>query len=644
MNQNTEQIVISGAGAVTSLGWGKTSAIDALAAGKTGLKPSVFRPHLSRALLGLVPIKSDIHGKSRAGRFAYFACREALQTACIETPDLSCRIALCIGSTCWGLAQYEENKSPDAVMGNIVNSVCDDALAAIGRHCKVFSFSNACASSGTALTMAILMLQQNRFDMVIVCGTEALNELKIVGHNSVRTVTGSSIKPFSKFRDGTALGEGAGALVLETASHAIARNHPPLAAVLGWGMSSDAFDLTRPLPDGDGAELAIRIALKDMDKTKIDFICTHGTGTRLNDSSEINALSRVFDNSSKKPHIMALKPFIGHTLGACSVLELAILTLCAADKKWPFRYSPDEPMEMLGFDFCPHEAKCHHHTGLINTLGFGGINTSVAVTFNTNDNAWSIKNHTPSTTSEVVINIQGLSRLNLRQNQIAELKNNSTPPRTPHNQHALLDLAYQRLGFIADSTKYMLLTLSSALDSAALDLRKLQNESEQTGIMVLTLSGAMDLICKYEHQLRTHPKHQPSQRLFIQSNLNTAAAILSCILKTKGPNLTQVGPRSSRLASLAPAVDLLAANRVKRLLLISDTTDWTNSEPSNKSDIWACIMDCDSYGTNNIESAEPLTIKADNESLTVPQLFEQLFDFCKTAETPFLKSAPLIIK
>ncbi len=187
-------------------------------------------------------------------------------------------------------------------------------------------------------------------------------------------------RPYDKDRDGFVMGEGAGIVVLESLEHAKARGARIYAEVIGYGMSGDAFHITAPAADGDGAYRCMRSALKraEIDVSEIDYVNAHGTSTPMGDEIELGAVERLFGNSASKLSMSSTKSAIGHLLGAAGSVEAIFSVLAMRDNVLPPTLNLDNPSVETAIDLVPHQAKKKQiDTVLSNSFGFGGTNASL---------------------------------------------------------------------------------------------------------------------------------------------------------------------------------------------------------------------------------------------------------------------------
>jgi len=253
-----------------------------------------------------------------------------------------------------------------------------------------FATVSACASSSNAIIDAYNYIKLGYGDIFISGGSEApINKAALGGFNALKALSErndspkTASRPFDKDRDGFVLGEGSGALIIEELEHALNRNAKIYAEIIGVGMSSDAYHITAPHPEGKGAELVMKNVLKNakISPKDIDYINVHGTSTPLGDIAEITAIENVFKENTKNINISSTKSMTGHLLGAAGAIETIASILAINYKKVPptiNHFNNDDKInKKLNFTFNKPQQR-EVKIAINNTFGFGGHNTSIA--------------------------------------------------------------------------------------------------------------------------------------------------------------------------------------------------------------------------------------------------------------------------
>ncbi|WP_028787105.1 beta-ketoacyl-ACP synthase II [Terrimonas ferruginea] len=401
-----KRVVITGIGALTPIGNNVKDFWHSLANGVSGAAPitrfdtAKFKTKFACELKNFNPLdhieKSEARRYDLFTQYALIAVAEAVKNAAINFETLNRnRIGVIWGSGNGGIGTFEEQVK-EYVKGDgtprfnpffIPKMIVDIASGVIsikyGLRGVNFATVSACATSNTALIDAFNYIRWNKADMIVTGGSEApINESSVGGFNSSKALStrndspATASRPFDVTRDGFVMGEGAGAIILESYEHAIKRNAPILAEIVGGGMAADAYHLTGTHPDGEGAYLGMLAALEEaeINPSDIDYINTHATSTLLGDSSELRAIERVFG-----PHpnlnISATKSMTGHLLGAAGAVE-AIACIMAVQQNIvpPTINSTDiDPGYKDAFNLTLGKAQPRTvNFAMSNTFGFGG--------------------------------------------------------------------------------------------------------------------------------------------------------------------------------------------------------------------------------------------------------------------------------
>ena len=288
----------------------------------------------------------------------------------------------------WKLVQGGPGKiSPFFIPSAIVNLASGHISIRYGAKGPNSATATACSASAHAIGDSFKIIERGAADMMICGGTEAtITPMGIGGFASMRALSTRNddpchaSRPFDVGRDGFVVGEGAGILILESLEHAQKRGARILAEVVGYGMSGDAYHITQPAEDGDGAYRVMRAALKDakLAPEQIQYVNAHGTSTPLGDVIETRALKRVFGDYAKKVAVSSTKSMTGHLLGGAGGLEAGISVLALQDQILPPTINLDTPDPECDLDYVPKVArKADVEYALSNSFGFGGTNAAL---------------------------------------------------------------------------------------------------------------------------------------------------------------------------------------------------------------------------------------------------------------------------
>ena len=397
--QGCEAVVV-GMGAFSPLGRNCAEMRQALLDGRDSIA-SVTHFDARRFVGGLassfgedIPVDLDADARSwmdRATLLTVEAYREAIGHAGVNPRDLDPeRVGVCLGSSHSGLVRTEEiarhvlcdqweRVRPRIVAAALVSHCTSIVKRMSGARGRVMTISSACASSNTAVGIGADLIRRGELDLVVAGGSDTVSLSVMAGFNALRVISRDKTAPFSN-PSGLNLGEGAGIVVLKRGDLEMPGCGPPLAEILGYGLSGDAWHATAPDPDGTGCEQAMVAALEDggLSAADIDYINAHGTGTEANDIAESRSLRRVFGDTTP---ISSTKSFFGHTLGASGVLELIASLLLAGDGVVPHGLRMDAVREG-----CAHldyvrgvPRKGRPDVIMVNNFGFGGNNSSLIV-------------------------------------------------------------------------------------------------------------------------------------------------------------------------------------------------------------------------------------------------------------------------
>jgi 3-oxoacyl-[acyl-carrier-protein] synthase II len=316
-----------------------------------------------------------------------------------QTPDDQYASGVLIGSGIGGIEGIAETAltlkergprrvSPFFIPGRLINLA--GGYVSIEHNLKGPNNAvvTACSTGSHAIGDAGRMIALGDADVMLAGGTESpVNRLSMAGFSAARALsTGfndtpeKASRPYDKDRDGFVMGEGAGVVVLEEYQHARKRGAKIYGELIGYGMSGDAYHITAPTPDGDGAYRCMQAAIRRAGITadEIDYINAHGTSTPLGDEIELNAVQRVAGNAAGKISMSSTKSMIGHLLGAAGAVEAIFSLLAIRDQIAPPTINLDNPSVETPIDLVPHKAARREiNTALSNSFGFGGTNASL---------------------------------------------------------------------------------------------------------------------------------------------------------------------------------------------------------------------------------------------------------------------------
>jgi 3-oxoacyl-[acyl-carrier-protein] synthase II len=406
------RVVVTGIGPVTPVGIGVEAFWSSLIEGRSGVgKLEAFdaSEHPSRIAAEVHDFRAEDHMEASDARrmerftqFAVAASRLALGDADLDAERYGAdRIGVVIGSGIGGISAFEQQMrvflergpkrvSPHLVAMMIPNMAAGQVGIQLGLRGPNDCSTTACAASGHAIARAVDLIRYGAADAMLAGGSEAaITPLCVAGFCATRALStrnddpeGAS-RPFDIGRDGFVVGEGSTMLILEERDAAIDRGAHIYAEIAGYGLSADAHHETAPHPEGDGAVLAMRAALKDanLEPEAIGYINAHGTSTPLGDVAEVRAIKRVFGDHAGRLAVSSTKSMTGHLIGAAGATEAAATVLALTHGILPPTINHDDPDPECDVDVVPNTSREQQvSVALSNSFGFGGQNASIAFT------------------------------------------------------------------------------------------------------------------------------------------------------------------------------------------------------------------------------------------------------------------------
>ncbi|MFD1446083.1 beta-ketoacyl-ACP synthase II [Oceanobacillus profundus] len=402
------RVVVTGLGAVTPLGNNVETMWENILAGKSGVDfvTKVNKDHYPAKVAAEVKDfepakymdKKDVRKMDPFTQYAVAAAKMAVEDAKLTIDDSNAhRVGVWIGSGIGGMKTWEDQhtklleKGPKRVSPFFVPMMIPDMaagqvsiqLGAKGiNSCSV----TACASGANSIGDAFKAVQRGDVDYIIAGGTEApISDMAFAGFSSAKALStnedpSTASRPFDKNRDGFVMGEGAGILILESLDSAIERGAKIYGEIVGYGATGDAYHITAPAENGEGAARAMQLALKDADiaPEEVDYINAHGTSTNLNDKYETAAIKSVFGDYANRLAISSTKSMTGHLLGAAGGVEAVISIKSIQDSIVPATINYETPDPDCDLDYVPNEARQQNVDVVVsNSLGFGGHNVAL---------------------------------------------------------------------------------------------------------------------------------------------------------------------------------------------------------------------------------------------------------------------------
>jgi 3-oxoacyl-[acyl-carrier-protein] synthase II len=404
-------VVITGIGALTPLGVTAPETWKGLVAGQSGVRTishfdaSGFPTRIAGEVPGFDPEphlgKKKTRRTARFSQLAVVAAREAVADAGLEIGEQNAgAIAVIVNSAVAGVPETQEavdtlrgpgyqEVSPYYVASTILNMPACEVAMDLGVHGPVSASALACASGNAALLEARRLILGGEADVVIAGGTDAgFAQVMLAGLSNMGAVSqrnddpAKASRPFDADRDGFVFGEGAVLMVVESAEHARARGAKPYGTIAGGALTSDAFHMSAPEPSGRFAAGAIASALKraGVAPGEVDYVCAHGTSTRINDRVETQAIRQAFGDAADGLMVSSPKSMVGHLIGAAGALSAMTCLLAMRDGVVPPTINLDTPDPECDLDYVPNVAReAQVRTATVNAFGFGGQNCVVVL-------------------------------------------------------------------------------------------------------------------------------------------------------------------------------------------------------------------------------------------------------------------------
>jgi 3-oxoacyl-[acyl-carrier-protein] synthase II len=397
-----EKVVVTGMNIISSLGIDLKTNWENLVSGKSGVRRiSLFDPSdnltkIAAEVPGEFEEISKQYVKKRAGsqmtrvtRMCFVCAKKAVENSGLDF-DLvdKTRCGVILGVVNAGNSSTEKDTTPqNTIFKSMTNAMAAWISLDYQLQGPAYSVNTACASSAYAIGLGYEMICNGQADVVIVGGADSIiNKEEIAGFNALyalsvqNEVPEKASRPFSVNRDGFVIGEGAGILILESATSAKKRNAEIFAEVAGYAFTSEGYNIMAPMINGEGMAATMEKALSNsgVGKEEVDYINAHGTSTELNDKYETMAIKKVFGDRAFQIPVTSSKSMIGHTIGAAGAIEGIITIMSMGNGIITPTINLDSPDPELDLDYVPNIArKKEINVALSNSFGFGGHNATV---------------------------------------------------------------------------------------------------------------------------------------------------------------------------------------------------------------------------------------------------------------------------
>ncbi len=400
----SRRVAVTGLGTITSIGESVSKFRQGLFAGECGIGPvsffdtSGFSCH-NAAQVKILDLRAffetrEIRRASRCDLLGLIAAREAMDDSGLDLDKYDRdNIGVVMGGGAGGMFSWEkfrragwsgEKKPKPSLLLPVSQCSVTDFIA---NHYQLTgtrsTISTACSSSATSIGYGFDLVSSGAHNIVLAGGSEALSELTFAGFNSLRQVDPEFCRPFDKNRRGLSLGEGAAVFVLEDFEQARQRGACIYAEILGYAINSDAYHMTSPHPKAAGM---IKVMTSALDRAgisvdEVDYVNTHGTGTKTNDRTETLAVKKVFGNElARKLSLSSVKSMLGHCLGASGAIEAAATVLALVDQLVPPTIHLETPDKACDLDYTPNQSRPRDiNVAICNSFAFGGNNTCLVL-------------------------------------------------------------------------------------------------------------------------------------------------------------------------------------------------------------------------------------------------------------------------
>jgi 3-oxoacyl-[acyl-carrier-protein] synthase II len=409
MTSSKRRVVVTGVGTVTPVGNNHREFWGSLIEGRSGIgqitqfDASGFDVRIAGEVKNFDASPyldaKEIRKTDRFVQFGIAAAMMAFGDAALDMTRIDAtRIGVYVGSGIGGIETFERQHrillekgpsrvSPFFIPMMILNMASGQISMALGAKGPNFASVSACASGAHAIGEAFRAIQRGDCDVMLTGGAEAtITTMSVAGFASMRALSERNdeperaSRPFDAGRDGFVMGEGAGIVVLESLEHALARGARIYCEMAGYGSTADAYHITQPAPEGEGAARAMAMSIRDAQVApeEVTYINAHGTSTPLNDKFETLAIKTVFGTHARELAVSSTKSMTGHLLGAAGGIECVVCTLAIKESTIPPTINYETPDPECDLDYVPNTArKTRVRAAISNSLGFGGHNVAL---------------------------------------------------------------------------------------------------------------------------------------------------------------------------------------------------------------------------------------------------------------------------
>ncbi len=585
MTDNKTRCVITGLGMISAIGdnvaqcWesvlGSVSGIDHTTTVDTKDCYSDYAAEVRSKGWDSMP---ETEGMDRVSKLCIKAVAEAMEDSSLEDFKGDSRVSVIMGSCVGGVVSAEKyytvKKDPALIPQMPISAIASQAAAWCHAGGAVTNVANACAAGTISIAYAADLIRAGKADIVVAGGADAFASVPFAGFTSLHALDANPCSPFNHL-SGITLGEGAGALIVESYEHAVRRGAKIYCEVLGSGVTSDAHHITAPRPDGECQMNAIRTAIESSGLTEADigYVNAHGTGTAKNDEAEFLSLHTIFDGKNDDLSVSSTKAMTGHCLGAAGAVEAVFAVKALTENTVPPTLGFDEAdlvtlKERAGkLDFCPNTPrKKELNTVMSNSFAFGGNNASIVFSKQQgNVKAAGEKKRVAITGLGIVTPAgNGTEKYieQCRRNSIRlEADMRSNVGKEEYDKLGLKMAFYRKLDHFS---QLQCVSGMYALKDGSYEITP--ENAAQTGIIVGSSEGSLSPVCDFEMLIAEKGNANGSAFKFPNTVYNAAGGYLSICSGIKGYNVTATNGAQSGLFSVAYAMDVIRAGKQKAML------------------------------------------------------------------------------
>ncbi|MCQ2521447.1 MAG: beta-ketoacyl-[acyl-carrier-protein] synthase family protein [Lachnospiraceae bacterium] len=591
--------VVTGLGLISAIGNDVNECWENALAGKSGIKKVTsvddtncyanLGAEVSCDTLDVDDLSKEV---DRVSKLCLKASREAMKDAAYEiAADEASRVGVIMGSCVGGVVSIENYVTKGGKTEDInrmsISQIATHVANAVGAKGVITNVGNACAAGTISIAYACELIRAGVADAFIVGGADAFASVPYSGFLALHALSENPCSPFNH-SNGITLGEGSGALVVESYEHAMKRGAKIYCDVLSAGISSDAHHITAPRTDGVGQMYAIRTAIKNSGITPadIDYINAHGTGTGKNDQAEFLSLHTIFDEETDKLSVSSTKAMVGHCLGAAGAIEAVFAVKALTENKIPptVGYTEEDlaalPEKAGKIDFMPNEMKEKELNYVMsNSFAFGGSNASIIFSKKPGD--------VKETETDEKIYVTGMGIVSPLGNGVANYIEKATSGASMETASGIANVGKEdydkfdvKMAFYRKLDKFSLMQVISGLEamqSAGIEVT--EDNTESLGMIVGTGDGPITTVYEFQEAISAQGNANGSAFNFPNTVYNAAGGYLSIKNGMRGYNVTVTSGAQAGLSAVCYAYNELKQNRASAMM--ASGTD-ENSEVMTK--------------------------------------------------------------